>query len=96
MSELGELTYGQRNVDLSAYVPPASDTTVKVGESIMKHHAHYELREYSLILTSLYGMNQRTNQIKPIFKISVDSNFTFSSYMHDHVHFIAPIDYCVA
>ena len=31
---------------------------------------------------------------KYIFKISVDSNFAFSSY--DYVCFIAPTDYCVA
>ena len=38
------------------------------------------------------GLNKKK---KPISKISVDSNFTFSSYAHDYVCFIALIDYCV-
>ena len=39
----------------------------------------------------LWHKSEDTKQKKLISKISVDSNFTFSS--HDYVCFIAPIDY---
>ena len=51
------------------------------------------LKEYLVILTtSFYGMNEKIQTKKLIFKISVDSNFTFQVIhdYHDYVYFIAP------
>ena len=60
-------------------------------DSIVSTQFDPTLKEYSVILTtSFYGMNQKMLTKKLISKISVDSNFAFSSYC---VRGIAPIDY---
>ena len=43
----------------------------------------------------LWHESEDINQKKIISKISVDTNFTFSSYAWLYVCFISPIDHCV-